>query len=85
MRRVCENVAKGEYLEKPIDLTEQSRQKGIVDHYHQIVYCDIGKVGTTSWHQFFMKLTKKERAERSSWRADHPYSWYDMRPSDRWK
>ena len=85
VRMVCERVENSEYPTTPIYPVGQSRQKGLLDHYHRIVYCDIGKVGSTSWRKFFKKLTAKEKAERSSWRSKHPNVSCDIAPSGDWK
>ena len=41
-------ISKGAYNMSQANDKTPSRQKGIVDHYHQVVYCDIGKTGSTS-------------------------------------
>ena len=60
-------------------------QKGVVDHYKKIVYCDIPKSGTTSWFEMFQKLTERERLERKKWFSEHPYNYNFVRNFDRWK
>ena len=77
---IVNNMCEGDLIKDP----SKSSQKGIVDHFHRVVYCDIGKTGTTSWFQLFQKLTKQEKLERSAFFRRHHYKWYSLGKIDRW-
>ena len=63
-----------------------SRQRGIVDHYSKVVYCDIPKVATRSWLVFFNKLTAINKEERLVKYGNHTYSFNSLRVGDdRWE
>ena len=45
IKDVCQMISKGAYNMSQANDKTPSKQKGIVDHYHQVVYCDIEKTG----------------------------------------
>ena len=94
VKTVCDNI-KNEYhnisSQRTMSASSQSGSntlshiKGVVDHYHRIVYCDLPKSGTTSWHSVFAKLAKHESIERRQLFERHPYQWHYYRANDRYK
>ena len=77
---VCALIKNGTYKIPPTYASAIRRPKGIVDNYHGVLYCDIGKTGTTSWLHFFKIMTANEAQKRRQWFNEHPYSWYSRRP-----
>ena len=83
--RVCDLIKNGTYHVPRTYDSDIRRPKGIVDNYHGVLYCDIGKTGTTSWKIFFGLMTRKEKKERTTWFKKHSYPWYIRRPKGRWR
>ena len=85
IKDVCQMISKGAYNMSQANDKTPSRQKGIVDHYHQVVYCDIGKTGSTSWLSLFRSIIKREQQSRQQWYHRHNYTWYNSRELDRYR
>lgn len=71
MRGVCDLIDKGHYdaskdLRNRLDASawNQSTLIALVDHYQQVVYCQVPKVGTTSWNVMYKKLAERDRRQR---------------------
>ena len=84
MKEVCQRIGNGSYVIPKSNLTKPSSQKGIVDHYRGVVYCDIGKAGTASWFTLYKTIIDREKRERHKWFLKHPYSWNTIRSGGKW-
>ena len=82
---VCQRIRNGAYTVPQSNDKKPSRQKGIVDHYHQVVYCDIGKTGSTSWYSVFSSIIKREKHSRKQLYYKYNYRWYNSRQEDRYR
>ena len=71
VKDVCQRIRNGAYTVPQSNDKKPSRQKGIVDHYHQVVYCDIGKTGSTSWYSVFSSIIKREQHSRLTFVPKH--------------
>ena len=84
MREVCERIRHGYYpsvgrVESPTVTSRKGSQlKAIVDHYHKMLFCDIGKTGTSSWLSVFKKMVEHEKTKRRQWFKKHPFRLYSI-------
>ena len=96
MKEVCERIKHGYYplvgrVESPTETKWRppsrngSQLKAIVDHYHKMLFCDIGKTGTSSWLNVFNKMIERERSERTMWFRKHPFRPYSIKKADRYR
>ena len=51
----------------------------------KVVYCDIGKTGTSSWHAVFENMMKRERSKRTRLYKKHPYKPYKITEYERFR
>ena len=96
MRVVCERIKHGYYpsvgrVESPNKRRwrppsrKGSQLKALVDHYHKMLFCDIGKTGTSSWHAVFNKMVERDRKKRTEWFKKHPFRPYSIHKPDRYR
>ena len=64
IQEVCERISNGYYVHPRETKPENSILRGLVDHYHQVVFCVIPKVATDSWSDLFKSVFDKEEAAR---------------------
>ena len=62
-----------------------SQLKALVNHYHETLFCDIGKTGTSSWLAVLKKMIERERAKRKEWFKKHPFRPYFIQKPDRYR
>ena len=67
VREVCDRIRAGYYMTGPTAEASVSQLRAMVDHYHQVVYCQILKAGSGSWKQFFERLFHREYDARKQW------------------
>ena len=96
IRQVCERIKHGYYpsvrrVESPTEKRWRppsrngSQLKALVDHYHKMLFCDIGKTGTSSWLAVFKQMIERERSERTLWFKKHPFRFYPIQNPDRYR
>ena len=50
--------------------------RAYADHFHQVMFCEVPKAGSTSWFTMFRRLMQKEKDVREKWFQQHVYDWY---------
>ena len=78
MEYICDLINNGSYS-IPRSYGNNSQPKGIVDHFRQVLYCNIGKTGSTSWLKMFKIITAIEKTSRKKWFENHSYPWCPRR------
>ena len=79
LRRVCGKLQERFYKNSGYFKPDYHRQQLIADHYHRVAFCEIYKVSSSSWMQFFAAIADKERADRDVWLTTHPGNWSPFR------
>ena len=76
IKKVCQQIEDGVYVIPPSEQADSSSLKALVDNYHQVVYCEISKVASGSFFDFFQILILREEPERHAWFKKHRHPFY---------
>ena len=67
VKEVCQRIHEGYYVVNATSENSPNKLNVMVDHYHQVVYCEIFKVASGSWRQTFELVFEKEESSRRQW------------------
>ena len=73
---VCERIRRGYYVIPPAEDANDKSLRAFADHFHQVMYCETPKAGSTSFYYVIKRMVEKEKAERKTWFQLHVYDWY---------